>query len=423
MSYRNNGVKEEFYVPARIKTGKSRTQGYTAITFKNSNGAWLQPSYFQRVSGFPCIDKPRDTELTVRRDISNAVQYRTNEPVSGFRFDNISQYLDDDSPVWINDPRGWQFKILMPRFHKWLNKGITIGENGVIGGSWVYACEPSTREILILNTEWPEYEAAIKEEDLTRVTEFIKTTMKKKNLEVGKVYRIYNSRDLHDDSYCRAIYLGEWKFIPDMKKFSRFLMNVKSTGWGMERDHRLGDKYRAEILSKLEMPKMVFLKLKDMCKSNMIKYDGAKFMFDDSYSTNKDLGLTWIDQVVPGHDEFSICFDEHNSDESCLYVASALDNMIVRGLDPNQEYKVIEDWMKRIPSKYRGGLAQCHPRFECFQGYDIMNHLSYDNIHADMWHYSTYTIGEINNFVNHLVQARLLPLLRNPPYGVKKDRY
>lgn len=409
--------KELFYVPATIKIGLGkRDRTHAAITFKNTNHAWLQPAYFERVCGFPCIDRPRNSEIVIKRDMANCVQVKTNEALTGFKVHSFGNGCDYDTTVWFQDPRGWKFASNLQRFKTMLQHHISLASDGTLGGSWVYACNLDTKEIMILNTEWDEYIDAAKEQHLIDCVTSIKSKMVKKNLKVGTVYRVYENRDMSNNKFKRAVYLGEFKYCCDMKKFSKMISNARSSGYYVQQSHKIAQETREFLLKTLEKPKMVFMFLNDQIEQRNIKFNGTYFEPSGLYEYSQpEYRPIYMDEVLH-HNEFSIKLNPVDYEGSCLYIVSALDSMIVRGEDTNQTIGCTDNWMKTVSTQYR---SYRNSRYCAISNYLIENHISRSVI-GDEWHYSTYTVDELKTWVKYLITNCILKNLNNLKFGESK---
>lgn len=399
------------YIPDNFKIGLGKMDKSDifrgAVTFKNTNGAWIQPTYFQRVCGFPCIDNPRDAEVVLKRDMSNRIKIYKNDPTEGFKLTRIhgSNY---DSVVSIYDPRGWNFIIYLNSLVSMLNHHLAIKSDGILEGKFVYGYDSYSNQVLFYNVESDTYKYAIKESDVNAAVNKIKTSKLKKNLTVGSVYRIYQTRDIADTNYKRAVYLGSFSNICDPTKFYSMLECANATGYFAENQHEKAKAMKESIQKDFGKPKMVFLILEDHIQWDCVYENGVFSVRKESqHQYHRDTPLdVYVDQIVKGHKEYSLRSSSYER-ENNLYVCQNFDSMKIRGLDTDQTIACKDKWLNDQPYSYKRTIR-----------HQIMaRNYSYEAIKEHMFTYKPYTADELIKFVNYMINNIMIPNLTNLKIG------
>lgn len=191
-----------FFIPETIMCGTSkRDSDYKTITIKKSNGSYLFPSWFESVTGYAAVDKPRDSALLFERDATGRVNYYDNEPTENLKICG-TMVMYKELCVIIKDPRGWTTYIPYNHFmNLFIKYHVAVDNNATLVGKFRYATNSDMSFAIIPDgTQIKGMKTWLDIKDERK-----KLRSKKVNLEVGKVYDYW---DKTYKTYKRMLFLG-----------------------------------------------------------------------------------------------------------------------------------------------------------------------------------------------------------------------
>lgn len=344
-----------FYIPKTIMCGTSkRDSDYKTITIKKSNGSYLFGSWFESITGYAAVDKPRDSALLFERDATGRVTYYDNEPTENLKICG-TMIMYKELCIIIKDPRGWTTYIPHSHFMDlFIKYHVAVDNNATLVGKFRYATNndmsvaiiPEGTQIKGMKT-WIDIENDRKE-----------LRSKKINLVVGKVYNFW---DKTYKIYKRMLFLGVHsgiignrivnqytykclsKEVFEKKRYVWLDLHTDSFGsyTGLTNHYnetgtfdpltsKWYGRYSYDLHRKLDNNEFVAVKIKDTDRYNR----ASKSAIQNSYS-NINLGgvyeYSYFDQFIgiPHNYEFSF----YN-----LVTTSGIDKSVIDGESDDQSY-------------------------------------------------------------------------------------
>lgn len=195
-------IKEAYYyVPDHFRTARLKTGFADIVSMKTFHGNYIGDSEIKRRCGFHVKDTGAGQEDLIAREVTNIVKEYPNTFYEGIRL--IDKQCED---VRLEHPMGFNFYISMSDFHNFIfNQKIDI-VNGILQSKFRFAIwNPSSTISLINDTETKKI---ITYQDVIQKRSAM-ASIKANQLEVGKIYKFYQSIDPYETIFKRILFLGK----------------------------------------------------------------------------------------------------------------------------------------------------------------------------------------------------------------------